>query len=242
MKAFEFAYLCCEPGLPVIYKRIRKMLKDIARNRSAPMRILDVGGRKSHYTIGVPASITITDLPRCHAIQDRLNLGFTNGIISQLQQRRSNVERVVIDDMTRSSLSTATFDCAVAVEVLEHVESDQQFVREVSRVLKPGGVFVMTTPNGEWVTNRNPDHKRHYRREQLRELLNREFDSVEVQYAIPSGKYYSMALHSWSIRRPLRTMKAMIGSFVNAIEDGRVRARADGRGMQLLVAVARRAN
>ena len=39
------------------------------------------------------------------------------------------------------------FDLAVAVEVLEHIDGHAGFFREVARVLKPGGMFLFTTPN-----------------------------------------------------------------------------------------------
>lgn len=39
------------------------------------------------------------------------------------------------------------FDCAVSVEVIEHVENHFQFVREMVRVTRPGGLVIITTPN-----------------------------------------------------------------------------------------------
>ena len=44
-------------------------------------KILDVGGRKSPYTIGIPAEITIIDLPRDSEIQQKLNLGINSTVI-----------------------------------------------------------------------------------------------------------------------------------------------------------------
>jgi SAM-dependent methyltransferase len=240
MKPFEIMYRCCEPGLPVLYKRVRKMLRKIAKPEQGRMRVLDIGGRKSHYTIGVPAKITISELPRNSAIQHHLHLGITDQISSEIRSRRSNVERVVIDDMTRSSLDTGSFECAVAVEVLEHVEEDAEFVRQVRRVLKPNGVFVMTTPNGDFVKNTNPDHKRHYRRSELEALLRSEFDKVEVRYAVPAGTFYDMALQSWSVSRPWKTSLALFGALVNSFEDRCLRRTADGKGMQELIAIAQK--
>jgi SAM-dependent methyltransferase len=39
------------------------------------------------------------------------------------------------------------FDLVMAVEVLEHLESPRSFLREVFRVVRPGGLAVVTTPN-----------------------------------------------------------------------------------------------
>jgi SAM-dependent methyltransferase len=41
----------------------------------------------------------------------------------------------------------ASFDGVVCVEVLEHVDGHERLFREIQRVLKPGGVFMFTTPN-----------------------------------------------------------------------------------------------
>jgi SAM-dependent methyltransferase len=41
----------------------------------------------------------------------------------------------------------STFDIAFSVYVLEHIARPEQFIAEVRRVLKPGGVFIALTPN-----------------------------------------------------------------------------------------------
>lgn len=43
----------------------------------------------------------------------------------------------------------ASFDVAVCFEVIEHVFEPIDFVRRINRLLKPGGLFVFTCPNGE---------------------------------------------------------------------------------------------
>jgi len=39
------------------------------------------------------------------------------------------------------------FDAALSVEGIEHLENRHAYVRELARVLKPGGTLVLTTPN-----------------------------------------------------------------------------------------------
>jgi 2-polyprenyl-3-methyl-5-hydroxy-6-metoxy-1,4-benzoquinol methylase len=41
------------------------------------------------------------------------------------------------------------FDCLVAIDVLEHLPEDGSFLREVKRVLRPGGMALITVPNGD---------------------------------------------------------------------------------------------
>jgi 2-polyprenyl-3-methyl-5-hydroxy-6-metoxy-1,4-benzoquinol methylase len=43
--------------------------------------------------------------------------------------------------------SDATFDAVFSTEGIEHLENHFSFLREVSRILKPGGLLVLTTPN-----------------------------------------------------------------------------------------------
>jgi 2-polyprenyl-6-hydroxyphenyl methylase/3-demethylubiquinone-9 3-methyltransferase len=48
------------------------------------------------------------------------------------------------------------FDGVLLCEVIEHVAHPDQFMTHVSRLLKPGGIAVMTTPNGLYFKNDLP--------------------------------------------------------------------------------------
>jgi len=49
-----------------------------------------------------------------------------------------------ISDM--KSIGNEWFDCVIAFDVLEHVADDKKAIREINRILKPGGVAVFTVP------------------------------------------------------------------------------------------------
>ena len=44
-------------------------------------------------------------------------------------------------------LPEASVDAAAAVEVIEHLENPRAFIRELARIVRPGGWVVVTTPN-----------------------------------------------------------------------------------------------
>jgi SAM-dependent methyltransferase len=54
--------------------------------------------------------------------------------------------RAVTND-GRLPFDDAQFDAAVAIEVLEHIDGHDRFFAEVSRILRPGGLVMFTTPN-----------------------------------------------------------------------------------------------
>jgi 2-polyprenyl-3-methyl-5-hydroxy-6-metoxy-1,4-benzoquinol methylase len=48
----------------------------------------------------------------------------------------------------------ASFDLVLSIEGIEHLENAFAFVREVYRVLRPGGTFIITTPNAISIRSR----------------------------------------------------------------------------------------
>ena len=74
-----------------------------------------------------------------------------------------------------------TFDSAITFQVVEHIQDDHTFIREIHRVLKPGGKLVITTPNIKMSITRNPWHIREYTVEQFRQLLGKYFSAVEAK-------------------------------------------------------------
>lgn len=240
MKVYEFTRWAFEPLLPPLYKKVRLKLLELVGNNGSKKNILDVGGRKSPYTIFVPGNVTVIDLPRESEVQKSLNLGITDEIVQSMKERRSNIVNFVFGDMTKSDLESESFDITVSVEVIEHVEEDEKFVSEISRVLKPGGVFILTTPNGDFVENHNPDHKRHYKKVELEGLLKKYFDNVEVEYAISGGYYRKIGLKSWAVKKPYQTLSSMVGNIINSIQSAKPEIKNSSQNTHHLIAVARK--
>jgi SAM-dependent methyltransferase len=65
------------------------------------------------------------------------------------------------------------FDAVVSFETVEHVPDPERFVSECARVLRPGGTFILSTPNRELWSPRSakPAHKPHVREFNRKEFL-----------------------------------------------------------------------
>ena len=74
-----------------------------------------------------------------------------------------------------------SFDTIVTFQVIEHVKKDEEFIKEIHRVLKKGGKVLITTPNIKMTLSRNPWHEREYTASQLEDLCGKYFSNVEVK-------------------------------------------------------------
>ena len=87
-----------------------------------------------------------------------------------------------------------SFDFVVSFQVIEHIEADDKYVSEIHRVLKPGGKFIVTTPNKKMSITRNPWHVREYTIEELVTLLSKSFSKVDAKGVFGNEKimdYYN---------------------------------------------------
>ena len=70
------------------------------------------------------------------------------------------------------------FDFIISFQVIEHIRSDRLFLEEIYRLLKPGGIAIISTPNIKMSLSRNPWHIREYTAMELEDLCKGIFDKV----------------------------------------------------------------
>lgn len=87
--------------------------------------------------------------------------------------------RFIQGDCSRLPFRDSALDTVVAFEVIEHLEDWQALIREAARVLRPAGMFLVSTPNRVYYTDSrdepNPFHIHEFDYEEFREELAKYF-------------------------------------------------------------------
>lgn len=104
---------------------------------------------------------------------------FASQVGTEMSQKLENVEFKQMNVPPLTGLPDNHFDFVVSFQVIEHIKKDKEFVKEIHRVLKKGGKFIVTTPNKKMSLTRNPWHIREYTVNELTNLLSNTFSNVE---------------------------------------------------------------
>jgi len=101
-------------------------------------------------------------------------------LTSELQKKypQADFNAMVIPPF--KGIADDSFDVVVSFQVIEHIQDDTAFLKEIHRVLKPGGKAIISTPNKKMTLTRNPWHIREYFADELKMLCESIFSAVEA--------------------------------------------------------------
>ena len=115
-------------------------------------------------------------------------------IIDKLQQKYPQSKFLSGNIPPLSAFADHSFDSVVSFQVIEHIQDDRLFLKEIHRVLKPGGIALITTPNRLYSLSRNPWHIREYTAQELTNLAKTFFSNVTMHGIAGNAKvmeYYA---------------------------------------------------
>lgn len=149
-------------------KRFAAMLGESAR-------ILDAGCGTGYGTaeLAASASVTGTDIS-------------AEAVEHAHSRYRSERVRFIQGSCERLPFSDAAFDLLVAFEVIEHLDGWQDLLSEAARVLRPGGVLLVSTPNRDYYEQSrgeagpNPFHRHEFDYAEFQESLSARFAHVRI--------------------------------------------------------------
>jgi SAM-dependent methyltransferase len=80
------------------------------------------------------------------------------------------LDDLVAADGMKLPFADASFDAVCMFDVIEHLSDDALAARELHRVLKPGGLAIVTVPAFQWLWGRQDIVSHHFRRYNARQL------------------------------------------------------------------------
>ncbi|MFT6866737.1 MAG: ubiquinone/menaquinone biosynthesis C-methylase UbiE [Cyclobacteriaceae bacterium] len=108
-------------------------------------------------------------------------------VINELKEKYPNFsfESSVFPPMR---IADDSFDTIVTFQVIEHIQDDALFLKEIQRILRPGGTALISTPNIKMTLSRNPWHTREYTGDELKTLASKYFKEVDMKGIAGSPK------------------------------------------------------
>jgi ubiquinone/menaquinone biosynthesis C-methylase UbiE len=172
----------------MVYEHWHRYL--LARDYAAGKRVLDVAsgeGYGSHLLAGIAESVVGVDLSAeavAHATQ---------------KYAKENLQYIAAS-CTQIPLPDASFDFIVSFETIEHIDEAAQhaFLREVNRLLKPDGVFLISSPNRPEYSERNGYKNEYHVKELDQDELRQQLQVYwpNMYWAAQRLGFYSI---SWSM-------------------------------------------
>ena len=151
----------------MIYEHWHRYL--IVRNYVAGKRVLDVAsgeGYGSHLLSKLAASVVGADIS-------------SDAVAHASKQYANKYLRYVVADCTHIPEPDASFDLIVSFETIEHMTEHEAFMCEVDRLLAPGGMFIISSPNrpaySEKTGYKNEFHVKELDHAELKALLDPHF-------------------------------------------------------------------
>ena len=97
--------------------------------------------------------------------------------------RKSNL-RFLTGECRSIPVKAQSVDVVVSFETIEHLEEHEVFMRDIRRVLKPGGLLIISSPDREKYEGRgvekNPFHKKELSHPEFADLMRQHFQHVAL--------------------------------------------------------------
>ena len=96
-----------------------------------------------------------------------------------------NIPHVICATLQDAGIARESFDVAGVFDVIEHIRDDDEFVKNIASIIKPGGILVATVPAHQWLWSQkdvDAGHFRRYSESSFLDLVDPYFQTLQVSY------------------------------------------------------------
>jgi SAM-dependent methyltransferase len=140
------------------YRGRRKVIERVVEDLRLPARarILDAGCGSGRNMVELARHGTVTGVELADA--------------SVSLARERGAGEVIAGSVLEMPFEAGSFDLAASLDVIEHLEDDLTALRELRRVVAPGGSLLVTVPAYQWLWSGHDEINHHFRRYTRRSL------------------------------------------------------------------------
>lgn len=113
-------------------------------------------------------------------------LDFSQWACDQLAKEGFNT---VVSILPRIPLPDAHYDIAVTTEVLEHLDKPEKTLKEMARVVRPGGLVICSVPDDSLHPHEELEHQQSFTKPILRSMLNSISSKIEIVHCKSEDKH-----------------------------------------------------
>lgn len=177
---------------------IEDSVSSFARALPAGVRVLDAGAGEAQYA---------DRFPQARYVGVDLAIGDPSWDYRKLD---------AVADLERLPFGDAVFDAALNVVTLEHLKRPLEALREIGRVLRPGGRLLILAPQ-EWEVHQAPHDYYRYTRYGLQYLLDEAGFEVEEMTAA-GGLFTLLARRMWNACQMAWWLLPLLGPLALCLE------------------------
>lgn len=165
--------------------------------------------------IGSSSGFLLNDLAK---LQPRIKLVGSDIVYQPLIKLAKQLRYVPIlkFDILNHPLEDEIFDQVIALNVLEHIKDDNQAIKNINKLLKPNGSFIIEVPAFQFLFDNYDKELKHFRRYSMKDMIHKlQNHNFEIIYKSYLGFLIFPLFALFKLRRKLFKQKYNTANVIN---------------------------
>lgn len=163
-------------------RRINKIIKTVIHTK--PQKVLELGCAQGNISLQIAEKNIFTVA---------VDIDIRMLTYSKMKYEKGPIIWIV-NNVTTPAFKPEIFDCIILAEVLEHCATPLEILSNVFKMLKKGGILIVTTPNGDSKLTTLPSYSE----------VKKQYNSISLRQFGPDGEDHLFAFRCSELKSLLK--------------------------------------